>query len=278
MITRIITGIVGIALATLVIQTGGWVFAACSLLLALVAWYEYSRAVGCRGISTAYISGILALALFMGCAWLGSADEFLAVLTGTVLWVLLLMVFLGSQFTVKDAGASVAGICYTGLSFAHIVMLRFLPADELLKTPLGDMERGCAFIWIMFICTWASDTFAYFTGSAIGSHKLCPSISPKKTVEGFLGGLFGTAATAAGLGVFFGFSVYEMAALGAVIAIIATLGDLVESVIKRYAGIKDSGSLIPGHGGVLDRFDSAMFTAPFVYYFVQVMDVIKSLG
>ena len=132
--------------------------------------------------------------------------------------------------------------------------------------------RSCAMIWIMFIGTWSSDTFAYFTGSAIGRHKLCPSISPNKTIEGFAGALAGTTAVVAGLGYFFSLPLYELAGLGLAIAILATLGDLVESVAKRYTGIKDSGNIIPGHGGVWDRFDSVLFTAPLVYYFVKFID------
>ena len=108
-------------------------------------------------------------------------------------------------------------------------------------------------------------------GSAIGSHKLCPTISPNKTVEGFLGSLVGTTASVAGLGVFFGLPVLEMAGLGLALSVLATLGDLVESVAKRYTGIKDSGNIIPGHGGVWDRFDSVLFTAPAVYYFAVLV-------
>ena len=174
------------------------------------------------------------------------------------------------SFAIDQACFSIAGIVYVGFSFAHLILLRFLAQDVVLATPAGDMTLGCAFLWIMFLGTWSSDTFAYFAGSFFGRRKLCPAISPKKTVEGFLGGLVGTTAVVAALGCALGFSVPLMALLGVLLALTATVGDLAESVIKRYAGIKDSGRLIPGHGGVLDRFDSVMFTAPFVYYFIQV--------
>ena len=172
-----------------------------------------------------------------------------------------------------DAAVSVAGVLYFGYPFAHMVLLR--AADgPVLSTPIGPFEFGCAMIWVMFIGTWASDTFAYFVGSAIGSHKLCPSISPNKTIEGFMGSLLGTTAVVAGLGYFLNLPLEEMAVLGLLIAILATLGDLVESVAKRYVGIKDSGNIIPGHGGVWDRFDSVLFTAPLVYYFVQFVNLL----
>ena len=122
------------------------------------------------------------------------------------------------------------------------------------------------------IGTWASDTFAYFSGFAFGKTKLCEELSPKKTREGFYGGVVGTAVSVAAIGHSMGYAVLPMFALGVAIALVATVGDLVESAVKRYTGIKDSGTLIPGHGGVLDRFDSAMYVIPFVYYFLRLME------
>lgn len=270
MVTRILTGIVGIALAAFIIQTGDWPFAAFALVLPLIGWYEYSKAFIKKGLRTAFILGILGITLIWGCAWLGNMEEMVAVVTGITLVTLLLTVFLHGRISPVEAGISVGGILYVGIPFAHLVMLRFLD-DRVIATQLGGFELGCAYVWVMFIGTWASDTFAYFTGSAIGSHKLCPSISPNKTVEGFLGSAVGTTASIAALGhLFFGFPLPEMAVLGVLLSLFATLGDLVESVIKRHTGIKDSGSLIPGHGGVLDRFDSVLYTAPMVYYFALI--------
>lgn len=270
MVTRILTGIVGIALAAFIIQTGDWPFAAFALVLPLIGWYEYSKAFIKKGLRTAFILGILGITLIWGCAWLGNMEEMVAVVTGITLVTLLLTVFLHGRISPVEAGISVGGILYVGIPFAHLVMLRFLD-DKMIATQLGGFEMGCAYVWVMFIGTWASDTFAYFTGSAIGSHKLCPSISPNKTVEGFLGSVVGTTASIAALGhLFFGFPLPEMAVLGVLLSLFATLGDLVESVIKRHTGIKDSGSLIPGHGGVLDRFDSVLYTAPMVYYFALI--------
>ena len=270
MLTRIITGVVGIALAAFVIQTGGALFAGFALVLSILAWFEYARAFHRKGSNLTFLTGILGLFLLWGCAWLGNADESMAVTTGIVLIVLLESVLLHGRVSFVDACTSVAGILYLGLPFAHMVMLRGLYPETTLATSLGSFEFGCAMIWVMFIGTWASDTFAYFVGSAIGSHKLCPTISPNKTVEGFLGSVVGTTASVAALGAFFSLPIVEMAVLGFCISLLATLGDLVESVAKRYTGIKDSGNIIPGHGGVWDRFDSVLFTAPLVYYFVLI--------
>lgn len=136
---------------------------------------------------------------------------------------------------------------------------------------ISTLPNGNHWIFIMLVGTWASDTFAYFAGRTLGKHKLTPKLSPKKTWEGSIGGVLGSI-----LAVFI-YSIYLMpfsfgalVLLGALISISSQVGDLVESTLKRQAKIKDSGSLIPGHGGVLDRFDSMLLSAPLVYYFVSV--------
>ena len=308
MALRIITGIIGIAIAAFVIQYGGAPFAGFAIFLSLLAWHEYSGAFRRAGVITTYIFGALALILILCCAWLGNSEELLAVLTFSMMAIFLLTVILRGSTRPTDACVSTAGIMYIGLPFAHLIFLRFLAGDEsqagetvttvkeiatnssplLDKLDLGkfadflptidlqlnlslnlNLDAGCALVWILFACTWASDTFAYFVGSAIGSHKLASSISPGKTVEGFLGSIVGTILTAIIVGtVLFGLPLIKMAIAGFVLALAATLGDLVESVLKRFAGVKDSGFFLPGHGGALDRFDSLLFTAPTFYYFV----------
>ena len=303
MFLRIITGIIGIAIAAFVIQYGGAPFAGFAIFLSLLAWHEYSEAFRRAGVITTYIFGALALILLLCCAWLGNVEELLAVLTVSMMLIFLLTVILRGSTRPTDACVSVAGIMYIGLPFAHLIFLRFL-ADEpqpgepittvkeiatnnatiLDKLDLSkfldflptldlslnlNVDAGCALVWVLFACTWASDTFAYFVGSAIGSHKLASSISPNKTVEGFFGSIFGTILTAIIVGtLIFGLPLIKMAIAGFVLALAATFGDLVESVLKRFAGIKDSGIFLPGHGGALDRFDSLLFTAPAFYYFV----------
>lgn len=271
MLVRIITGILGIGLAAFVIQTGGLEFAVCGLLLALGAWFEYCNAFDRKGYRPAFFVGGIFIAAMCYASYGGLDAGLLLMLSmGAALALLLLTVLLHGSFSVPSAAVSIAGVFYLGLSFAHLIGLRAMEQGmEPMATKLGVLEPGCVLIWIVFIGTWASDTFAYFAGSFLGRHKLCPSISPGKTVEGFVGGLIGTTASVAGLGEFFGFDVQVMAALGLCICIVATLGDLVESVMKRYTGVKDSGHVIPGHGGIWDRFDSVIYTVPFVYYFVQ---------
>ena len=271
LLTRIITGVVGMALAAFVIMQGDWLYAVCAILLSFAAWYEYASAFEHVGKPLARLVGFVVISLFGTAAWLWGSAWLVAIATLAVLLVFAEAVFRHRRFAVDQVCFSLAGIFYVGFCFAHLILLRFAAQDVVLATPVGDMTLGCAFLWIMFLGTWSSDTFAYFAGSFFGSRRLCPEISPKKTVEGFLGGLVGTTAVVAALGGALGFSVPLMAFLGVLLACAATVGDLAESLIKRYAGVKDSGRFFPGHGGVLDRFDSVMFTAPFVYYFIQVV-------
>ncbi|MDE6035010.1 MAG: phosphatidate cytidylyltransferase [Ruminococcus sp.] len=141
-----------------------------------------------------------------------------------------------------------------------------------------DMADGL-FLLIMALCgAWIADTGAYFSGVALGKHKLCPEISPKKTVEGFIGGILTTGIVyAVAFGVRFGFIVQNVLAafiLGIVCAVIGTVGDLSASMVKRQIGFKDYGNIMPGHGGLMDRFDSVLFVLPTFYAFIAVIRII----
>lgn len=275
LITRVITGIIGIVVTILAVTTGGYWFGGGILLLALTGWHEYYRAFKNINVKLWYGGGVITVAFIIGCAWFGNSSEFMAVLTAALLIILARVVLSHPNFTIEQAAITVLGIIYLGLPFSHLLLLRFMQSDIILETAFGSMEVGAALIWTAFIGTWASDTFAYFTGRALGRHKLCPNVSPGKTVEGFAGGIIGTMAALLGVGMLFDLPLIHMAPLGVMIALVATLGDLVESSLKRHTGIKDSGSILPGHGGVLDRFDSILFTVPFVYYYVMIFGVLN---
>lgn len=270
LIKRIVTGIIGMVLTVFVVNFGGWLFGSVCLALALTAWYELCKAFQHMGTKLWRGIGFFAIAFVVGCVWIGNMQETFAVLTATVLVILAKSVLAHEKFSVQEACVSVCGIFYIALAFSHLLLLRFLTTPEVVKTSLGELSMGCAFLWVAFIGTWASDTFAFFVGSQFGRRKLCPKISPGKTKEGFVGALVGTALCTAVLGALFSFPLFPMAVLGIFIAVAATIGDLVESSFKRLTGVKDSGQLLPGHGGVLDRFDSLMFTVPLVYYYVQI--------
>lgn len=149
------------------------------------------------------------------------------------------------------------GTMYTGLFTAHLVLLMAVPAGAK---------------WLLFLTTItaASDTGAYFTGKSFGRHKLCPTISPKKTVEGFIGGMICGTAGAVLVAVYLldGINIFLVAA-ALLLTALGVVGDLVESLLKRSTGVKDSGCILPGHGGILDRIDSLLLTAPALYYLVS---------
>ena len=159
---------------------------------------------------------------------------------------------------------AVGGPVYVGFLLAHALMLRELDNGT-------DSGRD----WLLFavLVTFANDTGSYFTGVAIGRHPMAPSISPKKTWEGAIGGFMWAVGIALALGALLQLSVHlwQQALMGAAIGVLAQLGDLAESRLKRAGGAKDAGSSLPGHGGFLDRLDSLLFTIPLVYYIVAFL-------
>ncbi|MFH1217930.1 MAG: phosphatidate cytidylyltransferase [Pseudomonadota bacterium] len=191
--------------------------------------------------------------------WFQNAEIVFAAYTGSLLLLACLTVFMASRlsspfdFLLK----SVFGATYVGLFPALIILL--------MATPDGAK-------WLLYLTTItaASDTGAYFTGKSLGKHKLCPSISPGKTVEGFIGGMFcGTIFSfLVALVLFDRVDIFRFISAAMVLTAIGVLGDLVESLLKRSMGVKDSGSILPGHGGILDRADSLLLTAPVLYYLV----------
>jgi phosphatidate cytidylyltransferase len=270
LIKRIITGIIGIITTVYIVNYGGLVFGVAVMLCAMIGWHELCKAFKHIDTNLWYGFGMITVAFLLGCAWIGNSREMLAVITIAILMVFGKVVLAHKKFTIHNAAMTVSGIFYIGLSFAHLILLRFTDNTIMIETNVGTISAGCALIWVAFIGTWASDTFAFFVGSKLGKHKLCPNISPGKTVEGFTGGMIGTVLALVGLAYLFHFSMVHMVILGILIAGVATIGDLVESSFKRLTGIKDSGQILPGHGGVLDRFDSIMFTVPLVYYYIHM--------
>lgn len=154
-----------------------------------------------------------------------------------------------------NAAANFFGIFYIGLMFAYTLLLRFIP-------------DGLVYVFFAMLVTWANDSCAYFIGIRYGKHKLAPRISPKKSVEGALGGLAGGIIAAIVVTLIAAKPFWPMLLLGVLTVVVGQFGDLIESIIKRNAGVKDSGSFLPGHGGALDRFDSILLAVPAVFFVV----------
>ena len=230
----------------------------------LLAQYEYYR-LHFRGPYSPPMGLGLALGLLVaaGFAVPGLLTE-PATITFIVTAVLVSHVLAGRELTsgLLDTAVIVFGVFYVAWLLGHLILVR-------------QMADGSFLIFFLFLVTWANDTAAYYVGTFIGRHQMTPRISPKKTWEGALGGLVGSVAAAFVCRAWFLDSLGEAdaAVLGLLVVVAAPLGDLGESVLKRSAGVKDSGGIIPGHGGVLDRVDSLIFTAPVLYYYLLTMRI-----
>jgi len=165
-----------------------------------------------------------------------------------------------------DVGVTLMGIVYIPWFFSFMIHLRNF--TEKLTIAGINLDAGAWYVLLVFFGTSFSDIFAYFIGRYFGRIKLCPGISPGKTVEGSLAGLLASVGVTAAFGQLLGWPVHLSVLLGLLLGVTAQLGDLWESILKRDAGVKDSGSILAGHGGILDRFDSYFFTAPAAYYFL----------
>ncbi|MDR2132661.1 MAG: phosphatidate cytidylyltransferase [Clostridiales Family XIII bacterium] len=160
---------------------------------------------------------------------------------------------------IEDGMATLTGIVYVCFFSYHVALVEQLP-------------RYGRMVWLIFLAAFGTDIMAFFTGRALGRHKLCPSISPKKTVEGAVGGFVGGVVFCGAFGYLLMPALFaHCLIIGAIGGVVSQLGDLTASVFKRNLGVKDYGGLIPGHGGILDRFDSVLFTAPSVYYYAVVV-------
>lgn len=265
---RLMTAGVGIPVAIFIINYGQWLYGLTISLLAFVAWHEYATIMRYKQIKVSIPLGWIGIAALIGCAWIGNASETVAVMVLMTMIVLSKMVLTYHGFSLSDAAFTLAGFLYVGLLFNHLILLRFLDLPSNLL-PGAVLPAGALYLWIAFLGTWASDTFAYLIGSKLGRTKLAPAISPGKTREGAVGGLAGCILTVIAFGNYFQIPMIHLFFLGLIVGIAAPVGDLVQSVIKRYVGVKDSGNFFPGHGGVLDRFDSIMFAVPAAYYYVQ---------
>ena len=154
--------------------------------------------------------------------------------------------------------AAMFGFVYVAVMLSYIWKTRMLPS-------------GVFDVWLIFLCSWGCDTCAYCVGVLIGKHKMAPVLSPKKSIEGAVGGVVGAMLLGAAYAAATGGSIWAYVIICGVGALISMVGDLAASAVKRQTGIKDYGKLIPGHGGILDRFDSVIFTAPIIFFLASTL-------
>ncbi len=161
------------------------------------------------------------------------------------------------------------GMVYVGMLFSSFLLLRSLPGRIGVR-PFGFADRGAWLMLFVAVCVWATDTAAYLVGRYFGRHKLAPTLSPGKTIEGALGGLGGALLVGAAFGLWIHLPLIHGLAVGAMAGSVGQVGDLFESALKREIGIKDFGRVMPGHGGTLDRFDSLLFVTPLAYLYLRL--------
>lgn len=251
---RLITGVLAAAVFITLTIIGGGYYTALLVLLALIGFTEYTRMNGVAWSHPTSLLGYAGVLLFV-LPWAVWGIEQPAAMT--ILWLLAFLllaitVITKNKTTIDSAALMLLGVVYVGYGFAAMIDVRHVEQDGLLWT------------FLSFGCIWASDIGAYFAGRAFGRTKLWPAISPNKTIEGAIGGVVLSLAVAVAVSLLGSdaISIPKALLIGLVAAVAGQFGDLIQSAYKRVRGIKDTGSLLPGHGGVLDRCDSWLIVFP----------------
>lgn len=253
------TSLVGLPVLILTLSFGGWLLKGALFALSVIGMYEFYKALSGK-VRIIHLTGFAsAFVYYMLLGNMEDAQVITIILIGFTLVVCVLTVFFHGTINIRDAAVTYFGFCYITV---------------LLSTIFLTTERHGAFlVAVALISAWGCDTGAYIVGRTLGrsgKHKLAPVLSPKKTVEGAVGGvvvagLLTAVFSVVVMGREYGPSPLTLTLIGMVCAVFSQLGDLFASTIKRHTGIKDFGRILPGHGGVLDRFDSVLFTSPILY-------------
>ena len=258
--TRLISGIVLVIIALATIISGSWILFFTLLAVSLIGMRELYKVmkVSDEHVTVLELVGYLGAVLY----YIAMKADFgnygtMAIIISMIL-ILFVYVFGYPKYHAEQVMAAFFGVVYVAVMLSFIYLTRSLPDGKFL-------------VLLIFLCSWGCDTCAYCVGMLIGKHKMAPVLSPKKSIEGAVGGVAGAAL----LGVIYAAATQgkmaEYALICAVGALISMVGDLAASAIKRNQNIKDYGKLIPGHGGILDRFDSVIITAPVIYYLAKMI-------
>lgn len=285
--TRIASSIIAIAIALSMTLLGGWYFTLIFCVLVYLAQLEYFQLVKAKGTIPAAKTTIIVsqMLLVVTNATASTPNQILAdaILPVAGSLICFYLLFQPRISSIADISASIFGLFYGGYLPSYWVRLRALGNTEASNLPfdgfwprdwgnLAALPLGFKLTLLAFFCIWAADIGAYTMGRLIGRTRLS-NISPKKTVEGAIFGLLGSIAIGISGAAWLQWPFWPGTGIawGGLIGVTSLLGDLTESMMKRDAGVKDSGQLIPGHGGILDRADSYVFTAPLVFYFVTLL-------
>ncbi|MFR5713644.1 MAG: phosphatidate cytidylyltransferase [Clostridium sp.] len=262
--TRLISGIVLVILAILIVGTGGTLLFAVTAALSLIGMFELYRVVQIEKKAPGF-AGYAAGIFYYILLWFHK-EEYIVLMAIMALMVLMaIYVVTFPHYKTEQVTVAFFGIFYLAVMLSYLYQVR-------------AMADGRYLVWLIVLSSWGCDTFAYCAGMLFGKHKLTPVLSPKKTVEGAVGGVLGAALLGMIFGAVFGGRMEEIVSPAVICAIacasaavISQIGDLAASANKRNHDVKDDGHLIPGHGGVLDRFDSMIFTAPAIFFALTLL-------
>lgn len=288
MTVRILTAVIAIPLMIGAMVLGGWTFNLLMTALGALGLYEFYKLADAKGATPNYIVGIIG-----GVAIMVLTSLFVMPMQPwAVRWLLVmipvLMLVAIVSLTVEmwrnrpqavfNVSTTMMGILYVGLGFASLIYLRRHQLDQPLSAAASD-DLGLVFLTITFVSVWMCDSMAYFIGMAIGKHKIFPRVSPKKSWEGSVAGMLASVATFTLASSWFlpSLAIHHALVCGAIVGVGGQLGDFAESWLKRDAEVKDSSHLIPGHGGVLDRFDSMLFVAPLLVIYASLLGLVPEL-
>ncbi len=255
---RLTSGIILVILAFIAIYKGGYTLLSSLFLISVIGLHEFYKAVKVTG-AMEKLGYFLAMGYYLLIALVGNDKyAFLASVLSITLFMLL-YVFSFPKYKTGEMMAAYFGLLYVPGMLSFLFFTR-------------QLEAGLSIVWMIFISSWMSDTCAYCVGVLIGKHPMAPTLSPKKSIEGAIGGMIGSALAGGIYGAWVtrhmgaqGEAVGMFALIGAIGSMMSQVGDLTASGIKREHKLKDYGNLIPGHGGILDRFDSVIVTAPIIY-------------
>ncbi len=271
---RTVSAVILAAAALASILPGGMILALTLYVVSIIGFLELTKVCGVRvrkasgdygKMNALELAGIGCITLYYGVTYLAQDTSYAMPL---VIWMLIVLMFV-YVFGFSKYHANQVMNTYFSLIYAP-VMLSFVFLTR-------QLENGIYLVWMIFISSWISDTCAYLVGVMIGKHKLAPVLSPKKSIEGAVGGVVGAAAAGALFGAYLDSALFTenfvvlLTVVGGVGSVISQVGDLAASAIKRNHEIKDYGKLIPGHGGIMDRFDSVIFTAPITYFLIIML-------
>ncbi|OGC75332.1 MAG: hypothetical protein A2145_01515 [candidate division Zixibacteria bacterium RBG_16_40_9] len=274
LVIRITVAIIGIPLLLLIALQGKLSFLGFVILLIILGLSEFSKLARAQNLSLPTLLLMLCgILIGLGVYFKGELALILLLLSSFLMlayWEIKRENLAQENLpaALKSLSFSFLGLFYVAGLFSFLILIRELP-----QLANFDYRMGGKWMVFLYFSIWTCDTFAYFVGRAMGKHKLAPVISPRKTVEGAMAGVFGAilAAWVSQASFLNSFSFSELLPIALIVGIIGQIGDLVESLLKRAAGVKDSSGIIPGHGGVLDRFDSLIFVAPWVYYYLKLL-------